>query len=296
MENDMPSDTRAPAADRDTLGQLRAQQIASLRLEAQIAVLQLQNAHKDEDVAAARKDADRYKAMWKKAENERAEVRAKYEYLKRRHPPAPPPVLKRKCDSEDTEPVSRVDVNGVPCLECVQTSTPCQDVCPSPLEPSTSQADACPSKASSWSADERDNGVWPQSPIVPPSTDPLSSNATIPNRSNDPRKRIKLDFTSPVLSNSSSSRRTPEIAPPPESNYPATTRFPLSARGLPMRPTPTPTPSFPLPRHSQTRRSHSPPPQRRSFSDSFVGHRHPQPNPHPNLGLGLGLGSHPPVR
>jgi hypothetical protein len=77
----------APPPENDMLARLRAEEFKSLGLEAELAVLRLKLVHDGEDLVAARSRCSKYKARWEHTERELAELRAKYEGLKRKLAP-----------------------------------------------------------------------------------------------------------------------------------------------------------------------------------------------------------------
>ncbi|KAJ7509578.1 hypothetical protein B0H11DRAFT_1252499 [Mycena galericulata] len=205
MENDAPPPAPGPALGNDsTLAQLRAQQIISLNLEGQIAVLKLQLEHGQEDVAAARqaaaaacRDSVDLRMRYDSSQRELTEVRGKYEALKRRchaSTSSQPPGLKRKCEGEQDggEHERERRGSGENFYERPAMVPPTN----SPRAPD----DAIVVRKTSLSLPDERDPVWPPSPVVPAPEMFPSSTLPLPlshppdaDRPNDPRKRIKLD-------------------------------------------------------------------------------------------------------
>ncbi|KAJ6509086.1 hypothetical protein DFH09DRAFT_1374772 [Mycena vulgaris] len=197
MENERDT---SRGENEETRAQLRAAQLAAVGLEAQIAVLTLQLAHSQEDTERARRESGEFRARGQRVEEELAEVRGKYENLKRHW-------NKRKF-GEDSEAQEGGENER-------RGSVGSENACSSPVEPACKASmNQSPGAIRHKSEQER---LWPQSPVVsgPSSSLPLSSNFADRDRSDDPRKRIKLDTSSPDL-------RAPAPVPvspnPPPSN------------------------------------------------------------------------------
>ncbi|KAJ6531656.1 hypothetical protein DFH09DRAFT_1284812 [Mycena vulgaris] len=181
MENERDT-TRGE--NEETRAQLRAAQLAAVGLEAQIAVLTLQLAHSQEDTERARRESGEFRARGQRVEEELAEVRGKYENLKRHW-------NKRKF-GEDSEAQEGGENER-------RGSVGSENACSSPVEPACKASMNQPPGAICHKSEQE--RLWPQSPVVsgPSSNLPLSSNFADRDRSDDPRKRIKLDTSSPDL-------------------------------------------------------------------------------------------------
>ncbi|KAJ7148558.1 hypothetical protein C8R43DRAFT_1009307, partial [Mycena crocata] len=198
MEND------APPPQNDILAQLREQKVQSIRLKADVDVLRMEISHHLEDIATLRTERDEYRAKYDeyhekyhKAGRELVEVRGKYNTLKRQWPQNQS--LKRKPE-------------GDPAADGGERRERVENPCQSPVERSPAQStsrlpddDAIMRRASLSSTDERDP-IWPQSPVVPElvaistSSSSASLSANAADRTNDPRKRIKLDLRTSTTS------------------------------------------------------------------------------------------------
>ncbi|KAJ6481076.1 hypothetical protein C8R45DRAFT_1215916 [Mycena sanguinolenta] len=201
MENDAPSSQNDVLARRT-----RTHEFKILSLEAEVAVLRLKIAHHVEDNTAVCAQRDEYKAERDRYKSERDELRRKYEGLKRTFAVTAP---KRKYEPDaDGEGLRDAAASGETRPKESPGEASWSLVTKSKLgEPIVRRASEPTLSANEPSANKRRLQTCPV--LAAPS---ISLSASSIERTNDPRKRLKIDPTLSV--DISFSTQPPSTSPP----------------------------------------------------------------------------------